>query len=368
LDRANRCGAPHQNIVIADDGGRIGWTILGRMPRRRPGFDGRLPASWADGSKGWDGYRAPSESPRLVDPPSGQLWTANARVGDAQVLDKIGDGGYDRGARAKQIRDRLTDMVNATPEDLLSLQLDDRALFLDRWRSLLLDSLTPEAVARDARRRALHDLVAGWGGRASVDSVGYRLVWEFRLRAVQAVLSPVTARCRAADPEFRLRDLHTLEGPAWALLSRRPLHLLDRRYSSWESLLIAVVDAMLARESDDGTTLAGRTWGRTNTARIRHPLSEGVPWLRRWLDMPADPLPGGHSDMPRIQGPDFGASERLVVSPGREEHSFFHMPCGQSGHPLSPYYRKGHADWVSGSTSPLLPGPPVSTLILKPGN
>ena len=129
LNRANRCGAPHQNIVIADDGGRIGWTILGRMPRRRPDFDGRLPASWADGSKGWDGYRAPSESPRLVDPPSGQLWTANARVGDAEVLDKIGDGGYDRGARAKQIRDRLTGMVNATPEDLLSLQLDDRAAF-----------------------------------------------------------------------------------------------------------------------------------------------------------------------------------------------------------------------------------------------
>jgi penicillin amidase len=282
-------------------------------------------------------------------------------------LDKIGDGGHDRGARAKQIRDRLTDLVDATPKDLLLLQLDDRALFLDRWRSLLLDLLTPESVARDARRRALRDQLAGWDGKASVDSVGYRLVWEFRLRAVLAALSPVTARCRAADPEFRLRDLHTLEGPAWALISHRSPHLLDRRYQSWESLLAAVVDAMLDRESADGATLAGRTWGRTNTARIRHPLSEGVPWLGRWLDMPADPLPGGWSDMPRIQGPDFGASERLIVSPGREEHSFFHMPCGQSGHPFSPYYRKGHNDWVEGRTSSLLPGPTVGTLVLRPG-
>ena len=170
LDRANRCGAPHQNIVIADDGGRIGWTILGRMPRRRPGFDGRLPASWADGSKGWDGYRAPSESPRLVDPPTGQLWTANARVGDGEVLDKIGDGGYDRGARAKQIRDRLTDLVDATAKDLLELQLDDRALFLDRWRSVLLDSLTPEAVARDARRRPARS--RRWLGREGLGRLG----------------------------------------------------------------------------------------------------------------------------------------------------------------------------------------------------
>ena len=125
---------------------------------------------------------------------------------------------------------------------------------------------------------------------------------------------------------------------------------------------------MLASEPSDGTTPAGRTWGRTNTARIRHPLSEGVPWLGRWLDMPADPLPGGWSDMPRIQGPDFGASQRLVVSPGREEQGLFHMPCGQSGHPLSPYYRKGHGDWVEGRPSPLLPGPPVGTLVLRPGD
>jgi penicillin G amidase len=305
------------------------------------------------------------ESPRLVDLPTGQLWTANARVGDGEVLDKIGDGGYDRGARAKQIRDRLTDLVNATAKDLLELQLDNRAPFLDRWRSVLLDSLTPEAVARDARRLALRDLVAAWGGKASADSVGYRLVWEFRLRIVQVALSPLTARCRAADPEFRLRDLHTLEGPAWALVTRRPLHLLDRRYRSWEALLTAVVDAMLASESSEGTTLAGRTWGRTNTARIRHPLSEGVPWLSRRLDMPADQLAGGWSDMPRIQGPDFGASERLIVSPGHEEHSFFHMPCGQSGQPLSPHYRKGHSDWVEGRAFPLLPGPSVGTLVLR---
>ena len=183
------------------------------------------------------------------------------------MLDKIGDGGYDRGARARQIRDRLTDLVDATPEDLLALQLDDRALFLDRWRSLLLDTLTPEVVARDARRRALRDHVAGWGGKASVDSVGYSPGLGIPPEDRAGGALTVTARCRAADPEFRLRDLHTLEGPAWALVSRRPPHLLDRRYDSWESLFVAVVDAMLDSESSDGTTLAGRTWGQTNTAR-----------------------------------------------------------------------------------------------------
>ena len=95
LEQANRSGAPHQNVVIADDKGRIAWTILGRIPRRI-GFDGRVPESWADGSKRWDGYFSPSESPRLIDPPSDQLWTANNRVCSGDDLLKVGDGGYDR--------------------------------------------------------------------------------------------------------------------------------------------------------------------------------------------------------------------------------------------------------------------------------
>jgi penicillin amidase len=364
LDLANRCGAPHQNVVAADNGGRIGWTIMGRLPRRR-GFDGRLPERWSDRSKGWDGYLPPSESPRLIDPPSGQLWTANARVCAGADLAKIGEGGYDRGARAKQIRDRLSELTTASPEDMLALQLDDRALFMERWRSLLLDLVTPEIAARDARRQAVRTHVEKWEGRASIDSVGYRIVWEFRLRTVQAALAPLTARCRRADPDFRLMNLHTLEAPAWALVSRRPVHLLDQRYASWEGLLLAVIDAMLESEPSDGRGLDARTWGRANTARIRHPLSAALPWLSGWLDMPAEPLPGGRADLPRIQGPDYGASERLVVSPGSEDRGIFEMPCGQSAHPLSPFYRKGHDDWVRGNPSPLLPGPPIATLVLK---
>ena len=62
-----------------------------------------------------------------------------------------------------------------------------------------------------------------------------------------------------------------------------------------------------------------------------------------------------------------GASERFAVSPGREEDGYFHMPVGQSTHPLSPYFGRGHAAWVEGKTTPFLPGPPLHTLPLSPG-
>jgi penicillin amidase len=44
------------------------------------------------------------------------------------------------------------------------------------------------------------------------------------------------------------------------------------------------------------------------------------------------------------------------------------MPTGQSGHPLSPFYRKGHDDWVHGRPNPFLPGEPQYTLLLLPAD
>jgi penicillin amidase len=81
--------------------------------------------------------------------------------------------------------------------------------------------------------------------------------------------------------------------------------------------------------------------------------------------MPVEELPGDH-DMPRVQAGAFGASERFAVSPGHEEQGYFELPGGESGHPLSPYYRAGFLGWVHGEPLPFLPGPARHTLTLSP--
>jgi penicillin amidase len=70
--------------------------------------------------------------------------------------------------------------------------------------------------------------------------------------------------------------------------------------------------------------------------------------------------------MPRVQYPAAGASQRMAVSPGAESQGYFHMPCGQSGHPLSPHYRDAQAAWADGRMTPFLPGRPLHTLVLRP--
>ncbi|MDG4551793.1 MAG: penicillin acylase family protein [Candidatus Contendobacter sp.] len=364
LDIVNRAGAPAQNVLLADADGHIAWTLSGPIPRRF-GHDGRLPSSWADGRRGWSGWLEPAEYPRIVDPPGGRLWTANGRVVDGAWLSVLGDGGYMLGARARQIRDGLLTRDRFDERDFLALQLDDRALFLARWRELLLATLTSDAARAKPQWDELRRHVADWGGRAATASVGYRAVRAFRLQVWERAFAPLTAVCRRADPRFDYSLLRQSEGPLWELVSQRPPHLLDPRYPDWPALLLDAADATLAELTADGRPLAAHTWGDYNQIHIQHPFSRFLPWLSGWLDLPAQALPGD-LHMPRLQIPGSGPSERLAIAPGRERDGILHLPGGQSGHPLSPFYRAGHAAWAAGEPSPLLPGPTVHRLRLEP--
>ncbi len=364
LDVANRMGIPPQNFVAGDSAGNIAWTIAGRIPRRGD-FDPLLLADWSE-ADGWLGWLEVEDYPRVVNPPGGRIWTANSRVVDDGMLTVVGDGGYDRGARARQIRDGLLARQRFSPEDMLAIQTDDRALFLQRWQVLLVNVL--ENADGDPLLDEYLSLTRDWLPYAATESVGYRLVRSFRIEVQNRVWDALMAPVRAEyGDEVDLWRSPQFEGALWQLVSERPEHLLPQNYASWDVLLLDAVKASADYfQSRYETPLAERSWGERNTARIQHPLSLAVPALSGWLDMPRDPLPGD-ADLPRAQGPGFGASERFSVSPGDRENGLMHMPTGQSGHPMSPYYAQGHRDWVEGRPSAFLPGDAQHRLTFEPG-
>jgi len=361
---AQAAGVPPQNFLVGDRNGNIAWTIAGRLPKRIGDYDPRLPADFSHAGTGWDGWLEARSYPLIANPPWQRLWTANQRITEDPWLATLGDGGYDIGARARQIRDDLRAREHFTPADMLAIQLDDRAIFLERWKDLFALELNraPKSKAHDELAKALGD----WNGRASIDSVAYRVVKAWRSEVVDTVLDAFAAKVRAKFPDFAMPSLPQSEHAVWQLLSERPAHLLPPGYADWDALLIACADRVAAKLDHQEGGIAVRTWGERNTMQIAHPISRALPaFAARWLDMPPDELPGDR-DMPRVQSPTFGASERFAVAPGDEEHGYFMLAGGQSGHPLSPYYGAGHADWAAGKPTPFLPGPAQHTLRLVP--
>ncbi|NZA28482.1 penicillin acylase family protein [Luteimonas sp. SJ-92] len=359
LAAADRTAIPTQNLLVGDRAGRIAWRLLGPVARRDEACDS---ASASATCAPWPISTA--ASPLLASPTADRLWTANNRVVGGESLRRVGDGGYALGIRAHQIREGLMAADRFAERDLFAIQLDDRAVLLGEWWQLMRSAALERGETPALRELA--DAATRWEGRASIDSVGYRVVRAWRLAVHERIAAGLTAPARAAlGEDFELPAFNQLEGVARPLLQQRPEHLLPRDYDSWTALLEDAA-AEVRDELKAIGPLAERTWGERNTAAICHPLAGALPLFgRRLLCMPPDPLPGDGTT-PRVQSPGFGASERMVVAPGREARAIAQMAGGQSGHPLSPFWGAGHADWVKGTPTPFLPGEAAHTLRLAP--
>ena len=90
-----------------------------------------------------------------------------------------------------------------------------------------------------------------------------------------------------------------------------------------------------------------------------------MPILAKLLNMPVAPA-FGDSYMPAVQGKSFGASQRFIAQPGHLENAIMAVPGGQSGHPLSAFYRAGFSDYIEGKHTPLLPQTLIHQIVIEP--
>lgn len=354
-------GIPAQNLMVGDSKGQIGWTLIGAIPKRQLA-DLDTPQDWSRGNNFWDGYVDGAAYPKVLG--KDRLWTANSRVVGGDALKLIGDGGYDLGARAAQIRDGLQASNAHTIDSVHQIQLDDKAVFLQRWRELALTVLSDEFVQQhqlqDYKKLVESDVKA-----ASIDSVGYSLVRTFRDKTLDAIFAPMAALLE--QQQLQLSDLKLVpETAGWALLQAKRPDTLPNGVASWQALLQqAILQSRDELAQKAGGDFRQARWGLINEAHIQHPLSKAVPQLSAYLDMPVAPQ-SGDRHMPKVSGPAFGQSERMVVSPGHEADGILVLPAGQSGHPLSEFYQTNHQDWLGGKPTPFLPGPEKYQLILQP--
>jgi penicillin amidase len=361
----NRAGGPANNVILADGDGHIAWTYTGKIPIRR-GFDGSVSVSWADGRSHWTGYVSPEALPRIVDPPSGFVASANQRMLDASYPYVVGHS-FANGYRAFRITQRLEAMTNIREQDLFDLQLDSTSHFYEFYRQLARELLTDTVIQRKPSLAKARHAFEAWNGKADADSRGFALVVRFRHVLSRSVFAPYLSSCRERDAQFSydgdqdtpLRELLTTQIPD---LNPDPDH-----FPNWSEFLLNAVEQS-ARELEEkypSVSLTELTWGQLNRVKIEHPLAGTLPGLGSILNMPNEPA-SGCGQCIRVMQDGLGASQRLVVSPGHQDEGILHMPGGQSGHPLSPHYRDQQHYWSEGMTLPFLAGTPVHRLTMVP--
>ncbi|HEC90818.1 MAG TPA: penicillin acylase family protein, partial [Alphaproteobacteria bacterium] len=161
IDAMKDFQAPQENFVYADKAGNIGFIAPGRVPIRKSGH-GRVPRPGWTGEADWTGYVPFDALPRVFNPPSGRIITANNRIIPPGYPYFITDD-WAPGYRARRIKS----LLDAGPQSLASsasIQNDIVSLMVRELKPLMLKGISGAKAGESGREKVL-DRLRAWDGK-----------------------------------------------------------------------------------------------------------------------------------------------------------------------------------------------------------
>src|SRR5438270_645256 len=158
---------PAQNAVYADVDGNIGYMMAARVPLRKKGH-AELPVPGDTDDYEWTGYVPFEQLPQALNPESGFIVTANARVIGPGYKPYLTDR-LEEPYRTARIDDLLRDKHDLRPGDMLKVQTDTYSY----PHAFLADQLSAAAKTsqpKDERAKKLIEGLKDWNGLADADS------------------------------------------------------------------------------------------------------------------------------------------------------------------------------------------------------
>jgi penicillin G amidase len=358
---------PTQNLVYSDDQGHIAYHAIGRVPIRDGGmgiFNVPVPHDPTDPRNEW-GVPAPDgkstvvyipfdSMPNAFDPPSGFLATANSRVTTDKPLYPTET--KDMSAiplthewidpyRVERIYKLLDGRDQLTPSDMLAAQTDiysevDQEMG-HRFAYAIDHTPGPEGNG-DASLREAADLMRSWDGRLTIDSAAASLVTCSRAALWPLILEPKLGNLaddyQWAESNFAEEEIVMHAKPEW----------LPKNYKNWDALLTAAVLQGM-RDGKAPSDVTRWSYGNWHVLDLEHPLAAFLPFIGRVAGTGRQPESGDVTTVKQI-GRALGPSQRFTMDWSNIDGSTENIVLGESGNPLSPYFRDQWSDWYAGST------------------
>ena len=362
---AARWTEPTVNLVFADTGGNIGYTLGARVPIRSGGHGNGPFAGWT-GENEWRGTVSAGELSADVNPAAGFVATANDRI------ESFGAGIYlssdfAPGYRADRIRRVLSGPPPFSIQDFRKLQGDLHCIPAQRFVEAI-DGFS----AKDPAAERLISLLRNWDRRMAPDSVGAAVyaVLFFRLleNTFRDEMGDLTERFFGVGLNA-LQPLNRFSGHSRVIL----LSLITEPGSVWfddvrtpERETFGIVLEKSLKETADflkqrlGADPERWQWGRLHTVAIGHPLGRVKP-LDRIFDI--GPFAGGGhfctvAQSAVMPGMDFSlngwaVSNRHIYDLSNWDNSMGSIVPGQSGMIGSPHYKDQVDLWRNVQLHPL---------------
>ncbi len=331
---------PAQNVVYADVDGNIGFIVPGWIPIRKSGH-GEVPVPGDTDEFEWGGYIPFDELPQVLNPPSGIIVTANARVVGPGYKHYITDR-WESPYRTERIFDLLKDRKDLRPADMNAIQNDIVALNDKRLGDELVHTAaSASAKPRDARTGEIIARLAKWDGRATVDSVETSFVEVTRDAFVRNLLEPYLSTST---------DLYQWRGSVLVdqILRERPQDWLPPGFHTFDEMLVASEDQATAMLDANTHSKNISDWeiGKLNRLTMDHPL--GQSGILHFLLSIGPIEQSGSAYAPKAMTHTHGPAMRFVADTSNWDQSMMEINSGESGEFGSAHYKDQFADWFAG--------------------
>jgi penicillin amidase len=354
MARMRRYVVPMQSMVVADASGRIGMIAPGRVPVRDPAnkVAGRAPVPGWDASYDWKGYLGFEDLPREDDPNVGAIGTANARMVGPDYRHLLT---YDWEPAFRQQRIKQVVFDAADKHDLASMraaQTDVLSLAIVKLQPLMIAA----AQAGGSVEPAVLDQLTVWDGTMRADRPEPLIFTAWMREATKAIYRDDLGNAFSRYFDYRAPALiRLLEGRAtardWCDDRTTP-----ERESCGAVLAGALNQALHGLQARYGADRSKWRWGVAHAAFSEHrPLGQ-VATLAPFVNIEV-PSPGGNYTLNRGKtelGEEqpfanrHAASLRAIYDLADLDRSLFIHSTGQSGNPLSPFYRSFAERWSKG--------------------
>jgi penicillin amidase len=359
-----RVWGPGQNAVYADVAGNIGYVMAAHVPVRKKGH-GEVPVPGDTDDYEWTGYIPFDQLPQALNPESGLIVTANARVVGPNYKPYLTDR-WEEPYRTARIYDLLHDRHDLRPEDMLKVQTDTYS-YPHAFLAEQLSAAAKTAKPKDARAQKLIEGLKDWNGIADAKSPEVSFLHAARRAALDLLLEPFLGKDTSL---YQWRTTAFLQ----KILTDRPAKWLPPAYKSYDDLLAAAADLAVNKlaEQSKSERVEDWAWKRFNSLDMFHPLGrEGL--LKPFLSITDKPQSGTVYSV-RAAMKHHGPAMRFVANPANWDESILLIPAGQSGQPGSSHYSDQFFYWFEGKPifAPFSDAAEASarkhTLTLKPGS
>jgi penicillin amidase len=341
--------APGQNVVYADVEGNIGYQTTGKVPIRASG-DGSLPADGSNNAHEWTGYIPFDKLPKVLNPPSGIIATANGRIAPDRYHYSISVE-WEAPWRTERIYRVLNSGNKLSPADMLALQTDVYSELDRLLAEKVVNALDRAKGASQAARKAA-DILRLWNGQMDAASAAPTIAAQVRAELKRILLDAKLGSSPEDSnvPESKLswKSYHWMMETVWLenVLTRESPQWLPPAFASYDDLLATAMDEAVKKGPAE---LSSWKWGAENSVTIQNHVLGRIPILRRWTG-PGEQLQSGSVYTVKAAGRDYGPSERFTADLSDFDNSTLNTVTGQSGNFLSPYYMDQWKAWYTGYT------------------